>query len=220
MPSDVLSSAFPVTEPRAAAALLDPRSRSMILAFHRPRSLAEVARTGGFDLKRLHHHVLRFCRLGLLEVVETRARGGRPIKLYRMTAPAFFVPHAAAPELMTERLSRDLRASLRRAAAQPGKGLVISADAHGAPRMEAARGDRPAEAMETWRVLRLSAEDRAAFAAELDGLIARFAQRGEGRAYLVHAALAPHPSEAEAPAPKPEPAGWSSGARLRIAGTL
>jgi len=220
MSSDVLSSALTVTESRAAAALLDPPSRTMILAFHRPRSLAEVARAGGFDLKRLHHHVLRFCRLGLLDVVETRARGGRPIKLYRTTAPAFFVPHAAAPELMTERLARDLRASLRRAAAQPGKGLVISADAQGSPRLEAARGDAPPEAMETWRVLRLSPEDRAAFAAELDGLIARFDQRGQGRAYIVHAAVAPAPGEAAEPAPKPEPAAWSAGTRLRIAGTL
>lgn len=192
----------------------------MVFAFHRPRALADAARDGGFDLKRLHHHVLRFCRLGLLEVAEARARAGRPIKLYRTTAEAFFVPHAAAPELLTERLARELRASLRSAAAQPGKGLVFYADAHGVPRMEGARGDTPPEAMETWRVLRLTPEDRAAFAAELDELIARFAQRGVGQAYLVHAALAPQPREDTAPAPKPEPAAWPAGTRIRIARAL
>ena len=189
----------------------------MILAFRRPRSLTDAARTFDFDLKRLHHHVLRLCRLGLLEVAETRARAGRPIKLYRTTAEAFFVPHDAAPELLTERLARELRASLRTAAAKPGKGLVFYADAQDAPRMEAARGDAPSEAMETWRVLRLSPEDRAAFAAELDGLIGRFDQRGQGQAYIVHAALAPHPSEAVTPGPRPEPATWSAGAHFRVA---
>jgi hypothetical protein len=220
MIQDVLSRALTITDPRAAAALMDAQSRAMVLAFHRPRSLAEAARDFGFDLKRLHHHVLRFCRLGLLEVAETRARAGRPIKLYRTTAESFFLPHAAAPELLTERLSRELRASLRTAAARPGKGMVFYADSQGVPRMEAARGDTPAEAMETWRILRLSPEDRAAFAAELDGLIARFAQRGEGPAYMVHAALAPHPAEDAAPAPRPEPAAWSAGTRIRIARAL
>ena len=192
----------------------------MVLAFHRPRALADVARALGADLKRLHHHVLRFCRLGLLEVAETRARAGRPIKLYRTTAEAFFVPHSAAPELLTERLARELRASLRAAASRPGKGLMFFADPQGAPWMEAARGDTPSEAMETWRTLRLSPEDRAAFTAELDGLISRFAQRGEGRAYIVHAAIAPHPSEAAASVPKPQPAAWSASARIRVAGAL
>jgi hypothetical protein len=223
MTQDLLSRALTITDARAAAALIDPLSQAMVLAFHRPRSLAEAARAGGFDLKRLHHHVLRFCRLGLLEVAETRARAGRPIKLYRTTAEAFFVPHAAAPELLTERLARELRASLRTAAVQPGKGLVFYADPQGVPRMEGARGDAPAEAMETWRTLRLSPEDRAAFAAELDGLIARFAQAGhggEGRGYIVHAALAPQPGEDRAATPRPEPAAWSAGARIRIARAL
>jgi hypothetical protein len=220
MIQDVLSRALTVTDPGAAAALVDPQSRAMVLAFHRPRSLAEAARAAGFDLKRLHHHVLRFCRLGLLEVAETRARAGRPIKLYRTTAQAFFLPHAAAPELLTERLSRELRAGLRTAAAQPGKGMVFYADAGGVPRMEAARGDAPPQALEMWRVLRLSPDDRAAFAAELDGLFARYAQGARGPAYIVHAAVAPQPGEDAAPAPRPEPAVWSSGARIRIARAL
>jgi len=163
---------------------------------------------------------LRFCRLGLLEVAEVRARAGRPIKLYRTTAEAFFLPHAAAPELVTERLARELRAGLMAAAAQPGKGMLFYADAQGAPRMEAARGAAPSEALEMWRVMRLSPEDRAAFAAELDALIARFAQGDRGPAYLVHAALAPRPVDPATSAPKPQPAAWSAGARIRIAPAL
>jgi hypothetical protein len=220
MADDMLSRALTVTDPRAAAALLDRQSQAMVLAFHYPRSLAEAASALDLDLKRLHHHVLRFCRLGLLQVAETRARAGRPIKLYRMTAEAFFLPHAAAPELVTERLARELRASLRTAAAQPGKGLVFRADDRGAPRMEAARGDTPSEALETWRIMRLTPEDRAAFAAELDGLIARYAERGHGPAYIVHAAVAPHRVPEAAQEPRPEPAAWSAGARIRIAPAL
>lgn len=215
MGHDVLSRTLTVADPRAAAALIDPVSQGMVLAFGgRPRSLAEVARDRDLDIKRLHHHVLRFCRLGLLEVVETRARAGRPIKLYRTTAEAFFVPHAAGPELYTERLARDLREGLRSAAARPGKGFLFYQGADGLPRAEPARGDTAPEAMEAWRILRLAPPDMAALSADLEALLNRYmARSGHGQAFLVHAAIAPHPTAEPAP---PQPA-WSAKARIQIA---
>lgn len=226
MTQNVLSRALTVEQPKAAAALLDPVSQAMVLAFAAPASIAEVARMRGYDLKRLHHHVLRFCRLGLLEVAEVRARAGRPIRLYRTVAEAFFVPHAAARELATEGLARDLREGLALAARRPGKGYFIWADADGVARREPARGDAPPEAAEMWRILRLSPDEMAALSAELDELLTRYLRnaRGPGRTYLLHAALAPWvgpdaPIDAPAPAPKPAAAigQWSAGGRVRVA---
>jgi hypothetical protein len=214
---DLLSRATTVADPRAAAALVDPASQAMILAFAgAPRSIAQVAREREYDLKRLHHHVLRFCRLGLLEVAEVRARAGRPVKLYRTNGEAFFVPHAATPELATEPLSRDLRAGLLAAARRPGKGYLVYADADGVPRAEPARGAGPPEAAEMWRILRLAPEEMAALSAELDALLTRYMRSSgdRGRAYIVHAAIAPH---LEAPAEaSPDPA-WPVRATVRLA---
>jgi hypothetical protein len=225
MSQSKLSSPLVIEDPRAAAVLLDPAAQAMALAFAgQPKSIAEVGRAGGYDLKRLHHHVGRFCRLGLLEVAEVRARAGRPIKLYRTTAEAFFVPHAAARELATEGLSRDLRQGLAAAARRPGKGFLVYADADGVPRREAARGDAAPEASEMWRILRLSPDEMAALSAELDALLTRYlkAASGTGRSYLLHAALAPWISPdapIDVPAPKPAEAvgAWSSGARVKVA---
>jgi hypothetical protein len=226
MVQDVLSRTLTVADPRAAAALIDPVSQGMVLAFAgRPRSLAEVARDLDVDIKRLHHHVLRFCRLGLLEVAETKARAGRPIKLYRTVAETFFVPHDAAPELYTERLARDLREGLRAAATRPGKGFLFYLGPDGVPRAQAARGDSAPEAMEAWRVLRLAPQDMADLTADLEALLNRYmARSGRGPAYLVHAAIAPHltaePAPEPTPAPPPvraEPAAWSAKARIQIA---
>jgi hypothetical protein len=227
MPNDMLSRALTVEAPKAAQALLEPASQAMVLAFTgAPKSIAAVARAHGFDLKRLHHHVQRFCRLGLLEVAEVRARAGRPIKLYRTTAPAFFVPHAAARELATEQLARDLREGLKLAARRPGKGFFVYADADGVAHREPARGDAPPEAAEMWRILRLSTAEMAELSAELDELLTRYLRnaKGPGRTYLLHAALAPWVSPdapIEAPEPAPKPAAvtgqWSAGGRVRVA---
>lgn len=224
MTQNVLSRALTIEAPKAAAALLDPAAQAMVLSFTAPASIADVARAHGYDLKRLHHHVQRFCRLGLLEVVETKARAGRPIKLYRTTAPAFFVPHAAARELATEGLARDLREGLAVAAKRPGKGYYVYADGEGTPRREAARSDTPPEAAEMWRILRLSPEEIAELSAELDQLLTRYLRsaKGPGRTYLLHAALAPWvspdaPIDAPAPTPKPAVSQWSAGGRMTVA---
>lgn len=227
MPNDVLSRALTITDPRAAAALVDPVSQGMILAFAgRARSIAEVARDGEYDLKRLHHHVQRFCRLGLLEVADSRPRAGRPVKLYRTVAEAFFVPHGALPELHTERLVRNLRAGLRRAARRPGKGVLVYADGDGIPRSETRRGEHGLEAAEMWRMLRLAPDQVAELSAELDALLNRYMreERPGGRGYLLHAALAPwvaqdEPDEALPQAtPVSHPgAAWSARARIKVA---
>lgn len=176
------------------AALIDPMLRAVVLSLTgRARSAGEVAAELDVDLKRLHHHLQKLCRLGLVEVAGERQRPGRPIKLYRATSTAFLVPHAAAPELFTEELARELREGLAAEAHGSGGGILFGLDRDGQPLTLGARGPRPARATETWSILRLTDEDLAALAAELAAVFARFSGRsgGRGEPYLVHAAAAP-----------------------------
>jgi hypothetical protein len=194
MEEDLLSRAPRVEDPKAVAALLDPRLRELVLSLARqPRSLGELAAETGQDLKQLHHHVTRLCRLGLVEVAGEQRRPGRPIKLYRATSAAFLVPHGAAPGLMTEDLARELRESLAAEARKSDGGVVFGLDRHGRSVTRGARGTRPAQAMESWSVLLLTPEERTALTAELNAVVSRFAGRteGPGQPYLVHAAAAP-----------------------------
>jgi hypothetical protein len=193
MKDDPMSRAMIVREPRAAAAMTDPKLRRVVLGFVRePRSVSAVATATGADLRRLHQQVVKLCALGLLEVVEARQRAGRPIKLYRAAAEAFFVPHEAAPELATEGLARELRQAVRAEAQRAGEGMLFSVDDGGAPRMQLVTedGTRPRSA-ETWLVLRLEPGEAEALHRELREVIERHAAASSrrGKPHLVHAAI-------------------------------
>jgi hypothetical protein len=101
------------------------------------------------------------------------------------------VPHHAAPELLTEKLARELREGLASEARGSGGGVLFGVDPEGRQVMRGARGQRAAQATETWSILRLTAEDLAALSADLAAVFARYAGRQSGDAYLVHAAAAP-----------------------------
>ncbi len=58
-------------------------------------TVAGAARTTGLDLRTVHRDVRALCAAGLLEVVREVKRAGRPVKVYRAVAPAFFVPFSA-----------------------------------------------------------------------------------------------------------------------------
>jgi hypothetical protein len=82
-----------ITDRAQAVVLLDRR----YVRFLRPfmaigRSVGEAAAELEMTVSFLLPRVRRFERLGLLEVVETRARKGRPIKVYRAVGDEFFVP--------------------------------------------------------------------------------------------------------------------------------
>src|SRR5579864_1235174 len=99
MQDRVLSSSLRIRDRKAAAALADPFRRRILLLFvAKEYGVGELAEKTGTEIKRLHYHVKALAKLGLLKVARSRRRGGRPIKLYRAAAPAFFVSTEIAPE--------------------------------------------------------------------------------------------------------------------------
>jgi hypothetical protein len=186
---------FDIGTPAAAAAFANARSRTVLLALAaEERSLGQLAGTTGLRLNLLHYHVTRLQALGLIEIARSETRPGRPVKIYRAVARAFFVPARLDGGETGEKLSAELRERLALARARSGgEGALYFVGDDGGPRMRRVGGDEPAEAAEYWGLLDLSRTDAAELAAEMKALLGRY--RGRGRAtarpYLVHAALAP-----------------------------
>ena len=183
---------FDIATAAAAAAFASARSRAVLLALAAgERSLKQLAGTTGLKLNLLHYHVARLRALGLIEIVRSERRPGRPVKIYRAVARAFFVPARLAGGEVGEKLSAELRERLALARARGGgEGTLYSVGEDGGPRMRRLGGDEPAEGVEIWSLLDLSRSEAAALAAEMRALLGRYRGRS-GRPHLVHAALAP-----------------------------
>lgn len=61
------------------------------------KTVAEVARELDCKLNAMHYRVKTFLDTGLLRVVRQEKRAGRPVKVYRSVADAFFVPFDLTP---------------------------------------------------------------------------------------------------------------------------
>jgi DNA-binding transcriptional ArsR family regulator len=195
MPDELLSSAYRVRNPRAAAAFSNPlRRRLLLLSASRERSLSELASTTGIELKSLHYHVGALAKLGLIIVSGCRARAGRPIKLYRAVAEAFFIPldvmDTSPSAAMTGEL-RDARARL----ADPAREGTLYRVSEGKFHMQPIgnSGKRQSPTADCWRMLQLSSTEALRLAADMDACLKAAAERSRGatKAYLVHFAFAP-----------------------------
>jgi hypothetical protein len=180
---------------RAAAVFTDPRLRRLLLWFIRhPASVSDAANAWDMDPRRAHYYVQRLERLGLLRVVEVKARAGRPIKLYRAAGDSFFIPSPAAPKGFGEDLAREVRHGLELEFARGEGGMLFTAAKNGSPRGRIVRAKGvPPRAREFWRVLTLRPQDVDALTRDINALFNRY-QRGAatagGQTYLVHAAYA------------------------------
>ena len=183
-----------VADHRAAAALESPRQRRILLLLvERARSLSELSRLTQAPLNLLHHHVRKLMALGLLRIEREEARSGAPVKLYRATARAFFVPAELMKQVPGASQDAQLRESLARSLALSLQGVVYFHDGQG-PRMRLVREPgRRATAAETWLELHLSDAAAGELEQEIRSIFLRFQSRpGKGgRRYLVHAAIAP-----------------------------
>ena len=194
MKDEALSRAERISDARAAAALSNPMLRRLVLTFSRqPRSIGEISAQTGIELRRLHHHVTRLCRMGLLRIDCERPRRGRPVKLYRASAESYFIPYEVATELLTEPLSRELRGRIRSENLKSEDGVLLTTDEDGVPLMRPVSSEGAAKrAMEFWLILRLDPAEAKGLERDLKELLDRYAGRttGHGKPYLVHAALA------------------------------
>jgi hypothetical protein len=147
----------------------------------------------GLPLARVHYHARRLAGLGLLRVVRSQKRGGRPIRIYRASASAYFVPLALLPARPQPELDDALRASLERDRAASSAGLIVAAGAEG--RITVRHVGGAGDALNVWLSLPLTAAQARTLREELRALLERFAAaatRGRShRPYILHAALAP-----------------------------
>jgi DNA-binding transcriptional ArsR family regulator len=193
MQDSSLSRARRIRDPRSAAALGDPLRRRILLSFvARERTVAELAAAMGLEIKRLHYHVAALARLGLLRITKSRQRAGRPIKYYRASASAFFVPGDVAAELPSAHLTRQLQEALGAARRGQDDGVLYEVNEKGEPRMRmvALSPARNFASAEIWRMLALSSKDAQSLSAEIRALLEKYAKRSSGgSSWLIHFAL-------------------------------
>ena len=190
------SSAYRISNRAEAAGLDHPvRSRLLMACALRERSLTELARETGQPLPKLHYHVGRLADCGLLRQSRTEARAGRPIRYYRAIAETFLISLADMAETVSEAWARELRQSLAEQANRRELSLLYHTDEAGRMRVRLIDPEghgRRGRAFDYWKVLRLTAEQRAALGQELAALISRYETPSPGgELYFVHAAFAP-----------------------------
>lgn len=83
-------------EPNAVKLLTRGRERRVLGAFlAAENTVAAAARELQLDIRLVHRDVLALLAAGLLQLVREQKRAGRAVKVYRASAPAFFVPFSA-----------------------------------------------------------------------------------------------------------------------------
>ena len=83
-----------ITRSEVAHALTGFKTVQLLEPFmKRELSLSGAAEELRVKLPTLLYHVKKFLAFGLLELIRTEPRAGRPIKYYRSTARTFFVPY-------------------------------------------------------------------------------------------------------------------------------
>ncbi|AEG91572.1 helix-turn-helix domain-containing protein [Ramlibacter tataouinensis] len=133
--------------PDAAVLYKYPRVLALLEVFMaRPATLSAVAGQAHIPLASAHRMVERLISIGALEVAGMIERGGRAMKLYQVTAPAFFVPSTIERECLPDEVVRrtldshldeqvpGLMKAAREAlgdSAASEWGMVVYADRHG-----------------------------------------------------------------------------------------
>lgn len=106
-----MNKSFAARTPEQARLLLDDQNHELLGALvTAPHSASELTKHTKMTLKQVHHRLTRLLHAGLIEIVEERQRGGRPVKVYRAAAERFSVPleltdAATLEELMQKMLS-------------------------------------------------------------------------------------------------------------------
>jgi hypothetical protein len=87
-----------VRDPEQARLLTDPESFRYFGPFlAKDCTVYQAAKELGCNVDTMLYRVKTFVEADLLKIVETGSRRGRPIKVYRSSADAYFVPFAVTP---------------------------------------------------------------------------------------------------------------------------
>lgn len=201
-----------ITDPQAAAALMDPGKLRHIAPFiGTEKSIRQAAEESGESPNTTLKRVRRFMELGLVSVARQVPRAGRPIKLYRSAAQVYFVPFEAtgAESLEAGMAERDgyyerlLGRNVVRARIETigNWGTRIYRDGRGRLQVQTAVTpdanvtslDKAAPAvLSAWRDgVMLDFEDAKALQAELFSTLQRYLRKSGPQRYVVHVAMAP-----------------------------
>jgi len=203
-----------VRDPVQARLLTDAESLAYFDLFvAREMTVKAAAEEMGCSLDTMLYRVKRFLAAGLLEVVRTEKRAGRPIKHYRSSADAYFIPFEVTPfadleERLAEALSgrrKTMTHGLAKLLREFGwLGVRVYRDGSGEVWHDTAPdivtnmepGDPTFPAMvQTSMDVYLSREEAKALQLELFELIKRYQPRGVQREraqhYLLEVALVP-----------------------------
>jgi DNA-binding transcriptional ArsR family regulator len=185
--------------PEAAVAALSPVRQRVLAELVHPGSASTVARTLGLPRQKVNYHLRTLEELGLVELVEERARRGLVERVVRATAASYVVSPAllgaleAQPD-RTDRLSARYLVALAARLITEVSGLMG----------EAERAKRPLATLSLDTDIRFaSARDRAAFTDELSELVTDLVRRYHdegargGRWHRVLVAAHPHPTPPE-----------------------
>lgn len=201
-----------VTDERAADVLTNPVTLRHLAPFlGRTATISAASRESGQKPNTTLARVRRFAELGLVEVVGTEERAGRPLKLYRSTADVFFVPFEAthSESLEAAMAERDLywERALRRNVVRGRRealgswGTRFYRDRRGrlqvqtavTPDANATTLDQAAPAtLSLWRdQLQLDFADAKELQREMFALVQRYQSKTGAQRYLVRMGLAP-----------------------------
>ncbi|WP_147915946.1 winged helix-turn-helix domain-containing protein [Ruania zhangjianzhongii] len=193
-----------VTDPKAAALLLDPVRRQLLAAAGEPASAAQLAQRVGLSRQKVNYHVRALEERGLLQQVEERRWGGITERLLVATAISYVVsPEAlgevrADPRKVTDRLSAQYLVALATRAVREVGELLRRAGAEG----------QQVATLSVDSVVRFrSAGERAQFADDLGAavrsLVARYhaADAADGREHRLVIAVHPIPADSQSDTP-------------------
>jgi DNA-binding transcriptional ArsR family regulator len=183
-----------IEDPAAAALALDPIRARLLAALIEPASAAALAGKVGISRQKVNYHVRALEAHGLVTLAEERRRGGITERVLRATAASYVVsPAALGEDAVDPALAAD-RFSARHLIALAGR-LVREVGMQA--RAAALAGRRlPTLAIDTEIRFR-SAEDRAAFADDLQAAVIDLAARyhqDDGRPHRLVVAAHPSPT--------------------------
>jgi predicted transcriptional regulator len=212
MPDQTGPQTFELKNARAARILANPDIAVYLKPFmHQALSIKQAAEELHLPIQTMHYRVKQMEQAGLLEVVNTKARRGRPIKQYQAKAITFKISTKLIPPTLLQALDhhlswkRQLEHGLEQATGLPKyqehlmvcldqDGLLIwSSENENAKSQAFLDEDFPA-VFDMWTGgLHLNRKDAKQLQLELWQLYERYAHLGGKGKYVMHLGLAPAP---------------------------
>lgn len=206
-----------VRDPVQARLLTDPAALRFFEPFlARSRSASQAAAEVGCKLDTMLYRVRTFTKAGLLEVARLEPRRGRPIKHYRSSADAYFIPFDLTPYAdLEERIREQMkphadllaRALARRLRRSGRQGQRLFRTAEGEVFRQSAGELGVATDLTDWDSLKAHVEARAASVAE-DLTTNLLLSDDEARALLLELYRLWYRLRAQEPAPSRRPYLW------------